>query len=248
MTPEPDRARSFGAVAALYDRVRPTYPAAAIDAALPASAARVIDVGAGTGKLTAALLSRGLDVIAVEPDREMRRVLGDRLPRADLREGTAEHLPLEDDSVDAVVFGQSWHWADPSVAANEAARVLRPRGTLGLLWNMDDDSVDWVAELRRITGTIASIAAFEPPVDLPRFCAGHRVDVPSGHRLARADLPDLVSTWSSVSTLPERERGDVMDQVAQLLRDRPEIRDLDPVELPQITVALTYHLGGDAPT
>jgi SAM-dependent methyltransferase len=128
MTQPLDASRSFGAMADLYERRRPTYPAAALEAVLPVGARRVVDVGAGTGKLTAVLVARGLDVVAVEPDHRMRELLAAAAPQADVRAGTAEQLPLASDEVDAVLFAQAWHWADPDRAIQEALRVLTRGG------------------------------------------------------------------------------------------------------------------------
>lgn len=242
MSSSADRAQSFGAEAARYDRVRPSYPPEAVAFVLPAGAVGVVDVGAGTGKLTAALVGRGLQVVAVEPDGDMRAVLADSVPSADLRNGTAEQLPVDDCAADAVVFGQSWHWAEPASAAAEAARVLRPGGSLGLLWNMDDDTVDWVAKLGRLTGSSGNVTAFEEPGPIIGFCAGHRRDVVWRHCLDRGDLLDLVSTWSLVSTLPQGDRQGVLDEVARLVQTDPAIADADRVELPRVCVALSYHL------
>ena len=189
MAPPAERSRSFGAQAGLYDRLRPGYPAAALDAVLTHGVRRVADVGAGTGKLTAALAARGLAVIAVEPDAAMRAVLGRQRPQVDVRSGVAEAMTLADGEVDAVLFAQAWHWADPDRAAREALRVLTPGGTLGMLWNWLDDRVAWVAELNRLTVTDAGIVGFPDPPALAGFAAGRRVDVrgnrPSG---ARASL------------------------------------------------------------
>ena len=134
------RALSYGVRAELYDRVRPHYPPQALSpllAALPAAPkrCRVVDVGAGTGKLTAVLAQAGLDVDAVEPDPRMRTVLTERLRAIRVHAGRGEQLPLDQASVDAVVYGNSWHWVDPAAGANEALRVLRPNGVLAMLWN-----------------------------------------------------------------------------------------------------------------
>ena len=143
------RAQSFGAAAQEYDRSRPTYPVEAVRAALPAGARRVLDLGAGTGKLTGVLLDLGLDVVAVEPDAGMRALLPGR---AEALAGSAEDLPLPDGSVDAVLAGQAFHWFDRDRALPEMARVLRPGGTVGLLWNLRDTSVDWVRAVGRAVG------------------------------------------------------------------------------------------------
>ena len=121
----------------------------AVRSVLPAGARHVLDLGAGTGKLTSVLLDLGLDVIAVEPDDAMRALVD---PRATGLAGTAERVPLADASIDGVLVGQAWHWFDPASAVAEVRRVLRPGGTLGLLWNLLDDGVPWCAEVARLVG------------------------------------------------------------------------------------------------
>ncbi|EUA91115.1 methyltransferase domain protein [Mycobacterium ulcerans str. Harvey] len=111
-----DPSLSFGSAAAAYERGRPSYPPEAIDWLLPAGARDVLDLGAGTGKLTTRLVERGLDVVAVDPIPEMLEVLRASLPRTLALLGTAEEIPLEDNSVDAVLVAQAWHWVDPARA------------------------------------------------------------------------------------------------------------------------------------
>jgi SAM-dependent methyltransferase len=138
-----ERARQglkFGPAAADYDRGRPGPPAAAVELvasalALPPSAT-VVDLGAGTGKLTALLARRFDRVVAVEPLAPMREVLAAQLPQVQVREGTAERLPLAGAAADAVFVADAFHWFDPAAALVEVARVLRPGGGLVLLWNI----------------------------------------------------------------------------------------------------------------
>ncbi|MGO1057000.1 class I SAM-dependent methyltransferase [Crossiella sp. CA198] len=150
------RARSFGAAATDYADHRPDYPAAAVTFALAPVAGlrplRVLDLAAGTGKLTESLLRAGLDVIAVEPDAAMRDELVGRLRGVVALPGSAEAIPLPDNRVDAVLVGQALHWFDLDRALPEIARVLNPGGVLAALWNLDDDRVDWVAEFAEIAG------------------------------------------------------------------------------------------------
>ena len=129
-------ATSFGAATRAYERGRPSYPAEALDWLLPDGARRVLDLGAGTGKLTRDLAARGLDVVAVDPSAGMRAELGRVLPDIPVLAGSAEHIPLDAGSVDAVLVAQAWHWVDPKAAVPEIARVLKPGGRLGLLWNV----------------------------------------------------------------------------------------------------------------
>ena len=130
----------------------PSYPPEAIDWLLPPGAREVLDLGAGTGKLTTRLVERGLDVVAVDPIAEMLEVLRASLPETRALLGTAEEIPLEDNSVDAVLVAQAWHWVDPARAIPEVARVLRPGGRLGLVWNTRDERLGWVRELGEIIG------------------------------------------------------------------------------------------------
>jgi SAM-dependent methyltransferase len=159
----PERARSFGAVAAAYARYRPGYPAAALDWALaPARLGPdeldVLDLGAGTGKVTEALLQRpSVRVTAVDPDPAMLRQFRAAFPAVAAYEGTAERIPLPAAAVDAVVVGTAWHWFDRTLAEPEIARVLRPGGVLVVLWNGDDDTVEWVRGYQR------ALHADEPP-------------------------------------------------------------------------------------
>lgn len=133
-----------------YQRVRPGYPAESADWLIPAGAREALDVGAGTGKFTALLLERGLTVSAVDPSADMLEQLRARYPEVAARQGTAEVTGLAESSFDVVSVAQAWHWCDPLPASTELARILRPGGTLGLIWNQLDTSVPWVHRLSRI--------------------------------------------------------------------------------------------------
>ena len=147
---------SFGAAATAYAEHRPDYAQAAVRWALePAPGLRVLDLGAGTGKLTATLVELGAEVIAVEPDPAMLTELRRALPAVRALPGSAEAIPLPDASVDAVVAGNAMHWFDMAVAGPEIARVLDPGGILAGLWNVLDDRIDWVAGLERVSGSAA---------------------------------------------------------------------------------------------
>ncbi|WP_062135944.1 class I SAM-dependent methyltransferase [Demequina aestuarii] len=141
------QATSFGAAAGDYEQGRPGYPADAVAWLLGASPGRVLDLGAGTGKLTALVADVAAEVVAVDPDVAMLETLTRSLPDVSTAVGQAEQIPLRDASVDAVLLGQAWHWVDVAAASAEIARVLRPGGTLGLIWNIRDSREPWVAGL-----------------------------------------------------------------------------------------------------
>jgi SAM-dependent methyltransferase len=137
---------SFGSVADVYDATRPSYPAEAARWMLGDAPLRVADIGAGTGIFSRVLADLGHDVLAVEPDDEMRLKLAETSPGITALAGSAEKIPLPDASVDAVTAAQAFHWFDRKVACPEIARVLRPGGVLAVISNGEDESVDWVAE------------------------------------------------------------------------------------------------------
>ncbi|GAA3740732.1 class I SAM-dependent methyltransferase [Streptomyces tremellae] len=144
------RALSFDAVAELYDSSRPGYPPALLDAVEQAAGrglagADVVDVGAGTGLATRALLARGARVTAVEPGPGMAGQLHRGLPGVPLVRGVGDALPLADTSADVITYAQSWHWTDRARAYAEAMRVLRPGGALAMFWNAADQAVPWIA-------------------------------------------------------------------------------------------------------
>lgn len=229
-----------------YERGRPGYPEEAI-ALLAAElglrpGARVVDLAAGTGKLTRALAALGADVVAVEPVAEMRDVLAAALPSVTALAGTAEAIPLEDASVDAVVVGQAFHWFRGDEALEEIHRVLRPRGRLGLVWNLRDETVGWVAELTRImephrggAPRAASGAWREPFERTLRFGPLRQASFRHSHRLAPAAVAARVASVSFVAALPEAERERVLGRVRALLARDPETRGYTEVELPYRT-------------
>ena len=172
-------AQGFPGAAASYEAGRPTYPPQAV-----ARLARelhlgtgraVLDLAAGTGKLTALLVVTGSEVVAVEPVAEMRAVLEAALPGVRALPGTAEAIPLGSGTVDAVTVGQAFHWFRGDEALREIHRVLRPGGGLGLLWNDRDTSVPWVARLSELMEPHRRDA---PGVPLRRVARGVRADDP----------------------------------------------------------------------
>jgi SAM-dependent methyltransferase len=207
-------AASFERVAAEYDLGRPSWPAAAVETAGLPRSATVLDLGAGTGKLTRVLLDHFDRVIAVEPLAGMRALVP---PAADVREGAAEAIPLPDESVDAVFCGESFHWFDWPRAIPEIARVLRPRGLLVLMWNRgpEDGSRPWPQGVTDVLDRVSHSpgekryrafawrdafrgAPFEP---LRHEVFPHEEDLPRDALLAR------IGSWSQFTTMEPEERA-----------------------------------------
>ena len=236
MTEGRGHALAFGRAVDVYERSRPGYPAAALDWVLPPGARRVADVGAGTGKLTRALVARGLEVTAVEPDDAMRAELGRRVPGARALAGRGESLPVPDAALDAVLFAQSWHWVDPAVAAPEVARTLAPGGRLGLLWNDRDLRTDWVARLDELMVAAGGSPdrGWRPAVPAP-FGPLERTTVGWTHALPAEAVADLVASRSYVIVLPPAEREALLAQVRELVSTHPEVAGRDTIEIPYVT-------------
>jgi SAM-dependent methyltransferase len=225
-------AHSFGPAAQKYERGRPPYPAAAVDWLLPDGARRVLDLGAGTGKLTRELSVRGLDVTAVDPSDGMLAELGRVLPGVPALPGTAEAIPLEDRSVDTVLVAQAWHWVDPARAVPEIARVLTPGGRLGLIWNLRDGREDWVRRLGQIL--VSPEMRRDPDVGAP-FGPVETRDFPWTHRITPDQLLDLVASRSYVILLPPDERAGLLGQVRQLMATHPALVGRTMFDLPYVT-------------
>ncbi|MBU3706991.1 MAG: class I SAM-dependent methyltransferase [Mycobacterium sp.] len=239
--PRHERSLSFGSQAAAYERGRPSYPPEAIDWLLAPTAtweARdVLDLGAGTGKLTTRLVERGLRVVAVDPIAEMLEVLRATVADTPALLGTAEQIPLEDNTVDAVLVAQAWHWFDPQRAAAEVARVLRPGGRLGLLWNVRDERLGWVKEFGRIVGGERDID--DTRVDLPApftDVATHHVEWTN--YITPQALIDYVASRSYCITSPAEVRTRTLDEVRDLLATHPALANSSGIAVPYITVCI----------
>ena len=235
--PQRERSLSFGSEAAAYERGRPSYPPEAIDWLLPDGARDVLDLGAGTGKLTTRLVERGLDVVAVDPIAEMLELLRGALPATPALLGTAEQIPLRDNSVDAVLVAQAWHWFDPKRAIAEVARVLRPGGRLGLVWNTRDERMGWVKDLGRIIGHESD--PFSDRVTLPEpFTDVERHHVEWTSYLTPQALIDLVASRSYCITSPADVRTRTLEEVRELLVTHPALANSSGLALPYITVCI----------
>jgi SAM-dependent methyltransferase len=231
-------------VAASYAERRPGYPVAAVrwcvaPVGREIRSLRVLDLGAGTGKLTALLAELGAEVTAVEPDPAMLGELGRGLPSVRALSGSAEEIPLPDRSVDAVLCGQSLHWFNLSRALPEIARVLVPGGTLAALWNSDDDRVPWVAGLQEAAeGTSrrrSEAAGFGPEqFGTALFTPTERAEFANSQPLTADTLVELVATHSLVIVVAPEERARVLAKVRDYLASRPETA-AGQFELPMVT-------------
>ncbi len=231
-------ARSFGRVAAEYDRGRPGYPAAAIRWLLGEEPLTVADLGAGTGKLTVGLLAAGHRVIAVEPLEEMRALLGLRAAGAEVREGSAEATGLGDGSVDAVVAGAAFHWFDRSRAFPEIARILRGPGVLGLLGNGFDASANWVLRMREILGgsRLGRAGHWPGEDELGNwFATVEDRGFPHEQTIDRERMVDLALSRSGLARLSDAERAPILARLRSLWDEEPELRGRDSVVLPYLT-------------
>ena len=229
---------SFGTAASAYARHRPDYADAGVRWALAPVAGRsplrVLDLGAGTGKLTAALLQLGADVTAVEPDPAMLAQLRQSLPQVRAVPGTAEDIPVPDGAVDAVVAGQAAHWFDMTRALPEIVRVLSPGGVVAGLWNVDDDRVDWVAGLHEESDRQASaplsrwrgradayLGGLDETSGSP-FGSSERAEFDNGQRCTAGSLVDTIATHSSLLVMGQPARDQLLSRIHGYLRSRPE--------------------------
>jgi SAM-dependent methyltransferase len=237
------RAGSFGAQAAAYAEHRPDYPTAALrwalDTVSPAPKT-VLDLAAGTGKLTAGLVELGLDVTAVEPDPGMLAELSRILPSVTALEGHAERIPLPDASVDAVFVGQAFHWFDVDKALAEIARVLRPGGVLLALWNRDDESVPWVAGFKALTQTPASASWTRRESGMPEspeFTPFEASDFSHAQRRTAETLIETVSTQSHMLVATPEDYDETRRRMADYLAAQPETASGE-FDLPLTTISI----------
>jgi SAM-dependent methyltransferase len=238
------RSASFGQVASAYERFRPGPPPAAIAWMMPDSARVVVDLGAGTGAMTKDLVEKVARVIAIEPDDRMRGILTNNLPHVTALRGTGESMPLDTSSVDAVLASSSWHWMDADRALQEAARVLVPRGTLGVVWAGPDPDGPFVSqaqamlsELSASQGESAGGSAGQPDLGHEVMDTENRVDtvlrIPDGSAFAQPehtsltwDVPltadeliGLLGTFSWIITMPDDRRAHVIALARHVLSD-----------------------------
>jgi len=244
----PAAAVGFERAAQAYERGRPSFPHDAVDfvsetlglAARPG--VRLLELGAGTGKLTRLIATTTAWVVALEPVEAMRRVLAGAVPGCFAVGGVAEALPFRDDSFDAVAASHVFHWLDDDVAVPELARVLLPAARVALVWNVRDEAHAWVREL---TDVIEPFRGDTPAHRSERwriafdanseFTPLARVSFPYPHRTTRDAVVDRVTSISFIAALPDAERHRVADAVRSILASEGAIAPDDPVVFPYRT-------------
>jgi ubiquinone/menaquinone biosynthesis C-methylase UbiE len=225
-------------VADAYDRARPSYPQDAVAWMTGSGRSVVLELGAGTGKLTEVLHGTeqptGHDILATDPLLEMLSRLALRVPVRHVV-ATAEQIPLRSRSVDLVVCGQSFHWFDHDRALAEIARVLRPGGVLALAWNTYDEGVPWVRRLKKLIspGSESEDDAAMPLMATPYFGFVEKNQFRFWQTHTAATLADLARSVSYVATMSEPDRAGVLAKVDALYAEYG--RGHDGMQLPYVT-------------
>lgn len=228
------QARSFGEVAARYERGRPGFPPAAAAWLTGTRPTVVLELGAGTGKLTRELVALGHDLYATDPSEQMLAQLRARLPDVRTAVAPAEEIPLPDNSVEIVVAAQAFHWFDLPVALPEIARVLRPGGQLALVWNLRDDKIPWV---RKLGGLIGTQEQLNDPTEalLTSGLFGYVDHATFRHSqvIDRESIQDLVASRSNIAVLDDAARARKLGQLLAFYDDYG--RGMDGMRLPYLT-------------
>ncbi len=210
------RAASFGDVSDAYADHRPGYPADAVRWLVGTSPGRVLELGAGTGKLTAAVAALGHDVVALDPSAEMLAHLRRHTSTARAVVARAEHIPLAASSVDVVVAAQAFHWFDREQALPEIARVLRPGGVLSLVWNNGDLTVPWVKKVFTLMDLTAAGVGDDPVEGSELFTPSEAAVFRHWQQFHRGSLVGFVASQSRTAVMTPAERDDLLVKVGEL--------------------------------
>jgi ubiquinone/menaquinone biosynthesis C-methylase UbiE len=228
------QARSFGAVADAYDRGRPSYPRDAAAWLTSAEPLSVLELGAGTGKLTEQLVALGHDVHATDPDPAMLEILKSRLPGVRAAEAVAEEIPGPDNAYDVVVGAQCFHWFDLERAIPEIVRVLKPGGSLALVWNTRDERIPWVKRLGKIIGTQEQqVDPTEALKQTLRFLYVETETFKNWQTVDRSSIQDLVRSRSNIAVLDDVARAEKLEELLAFYDEFG--RGMDGMKLPYVT-------------
>lgn len=235
-------ALSFGGVADAYERGRPGYPREAASWLTGGAPLSVLELGAGSGKLTEQLVALGHDVHATDPDPAMLDKLAAKLPETRISQASAEQIPAADASYDVVIAAQAYHWFDHDAALPEIARVLKRGGRFSLVWNTRDERIPWVRRFGRLLGSHEQNTG--PGVELetsPYFGVIEHKRFKHWQVVDRMSIQDLVLSRSYVATLDQPEREAKLREVLAFYDDFG--RGMDGMQLPYVTECYTAVLG-----
>jgi ubiquinone/menaquinone biosynthesis C-methylase UbiE len=242
----PTAAQGFGNTADSYERGRPEYPKEAVDYLVQilkiGPRSRVLDLGAGTGKFTRLLVPTQAHLTAVEPVEAMRAIFVSALPGVECLVGNAEKIPASESTFDVIVSAQAFHWFDAKAALLEMNRVLKPNGKVGLVWNLRDDSIDWVSKLSEILSARSTTVPRYGTYQWKRVFDQSQVFTPLEKRSfkyrqkgTKETVMDLVRSRSYVGSLRDEDRKTVLGRVGELLENHPQTKRKEEINIPYVT-------------
>lgn len=239
--------KQFREGAKKFAHLRPGYPREAVEFLVGASDSKVADVGAGTGKLTRVLVELGHRVVAIEPSPDMIRELMREQPKVRALLGSGERTGLPDQCVDAVTFGQAWHWINAERGSAEAARILKPGGTLGIIYNSMDISEEWVAKFNKMMHTMDRFRVRDAGSQADKVhSVGGQFDLDDIYRerftvsMSVEQLAELVTTRSYFLALCKADQQAMIERAQAWVIDRFGNDDGSRVELPYLTEAFRF--------
>jgi ubiquinone/menaquinone biosynthesis C-methylase UbiE len=236
----------FAKAASMYEGNRPSYPNEAIEhiKSLSINPTIIVDLGAGTGILTRLLSTIGAQqIIAVEPVSSMREKLQLIPSITQILDGTGEHIPLEDNTVDIITCGQSFHWFATDQAVAEMHRILKPNGILALVWNVrDDEQLEWGKQIQTIAVRHSAEAPLYKTMHWKKAFDKQTLFSPLEHqefhyvqRATRDKIVNITLATSYIVVLPDDRKVQIEKEIRQILDDSEELRDQQEFDTPYVT-------------